>query len=132
MLNAPTVEYVKRELLLARIPQPGFWRLNESGGILGRSGEADICLNETEISRQHCRFLAIDHGWMIEDLAATNGTRLNGVPVVRAYLTTGDIIEVAGIRLRVNICESPGAALSRAMASWWPHQAQARPLRRAG
>jgi hypothetical protein len=129
--NAATTEYVKRELLLARMPQPGFWRLNESGGILGRHEDATVFLSDSEISRQHCRFLALPHGWLIEDLAATNGTRLNGVPVLRAYLTTGDVVEVAGVKLRVNIVEAPGAALSRALTGWWPHQSEPRVSRRA-
>jgi predicted component of type VI protein secretion system len=131
MLNDVTVEYSKRELLLARVPQPGFWRLNDTGGVLGRDENADIVLKESEISRHHCRFLALPHGWLIEDLAATNGTRLNGVPVMRAYLTTGDVVEVSGVKLRVNIVEAPGAALSRALAGWWPSKSEPRPMRRA-
>jgi pSer/pThr/pTyr-binding forkhead associated (FHA) protein len=38
-------------------------------------------------------------GWAIEDLDSTNGTLLNGVPVTRAVLADGDVIEIGVSRL---------------------------------
>jgi len=127
-----TTAHVRRQLILARVTQPGNWKLEGAGGILGRGNDADICLDDKAISRHHCRFLATPHGWMIEDLAATNGTRLNGVPVLRAYLNSGDWLDVGETRFRVNVVEAPGCVLAEAMDALWPSQPVNRaPYRRA-
>ena len=56
--------------------------LKESGTtILGRSPPADIVLNDSEVSRAHCRFAVVDGGLEMTDLNSTNGTFLDGVRV---------------------------------------------------
>ncbi|MGQ0603100.1 MAG: FHA domain-containing protein [Anaerolineales bacterium] len=46
--------------------------------IVGRELKNDIVVNDAEVSRQHARLTEGDNGWQIEDLAATNGTFVNG------------------------------------------------------
>lgn len=127
-----TTAHVRRQLILVRVSQPGYWKLADTGGILGRGDDVDIRLDDKTISRHHCRFLATPHGWLVEDLAATNGTRINGVPVLRAYLNSGDWLDVGETRFRLNVVEAPGLVLAEAMLALWPAQPVFRaPHRRA-
>lgn len=76
---------------------------NEAGRILavehatlvGRSGEADITLDDPFISDRHVRFDRLEGRLVIEDLGSTNGTLVNGIPVVgRRALDRGDVIRI--------------------------------------
>jgi DNA-binding winged helix-turn-helix (wHTH) protein len=46
--------------------------------ILGRSGEADIFVDDVGVSRQHARITVTAAGAILEDLGSKNGTMLNG------------------------------------------------------
>jgi MoxR-like ATPase len=46
------------------------------------------------MSSQHAKLLLADGAWQIEDAGSKNGTLLNGVPVKRAALGDGDVIEL--------------------------------------
>lgn len=66
---------------------------------VGRLVESGIQLPDVNASREHAAFVREDGGWAIEDLDSTNGTLLNGVPVTRATLSDGDVIEIGVTRL---------------------------------
>jgi hypothetical protein len=54
------------------------------------------------VSRRHARLLHSAEGWMLEDLQSTNGTFLNGAPVVPEQpvrLRTGDILRCGQLTL---------------------------------
>lgn len=75
--------------------------------VIGRSFNADLMLNDPSISKQHCRIRPVDnpapHHFQIEDLASTNGTRLNGVVIHSPQpIRSGDRIELADTTLRFN------------------------------
>ncbi|HKD40109.1 MAG TPA: GGDEF domain-containing protein [Myxococcaceae bacterium] len=67
------------------------FRLSKPEMVVGRSGEADIMINDDAISRRHARFetMADDTVW-IEDLGSKNGTYLEGERVTRVELHDGD------------------------------------------
>jgi two-component system, cell cycle response regulator len=66
----------------------------EGDTVVGRSGEAQIRLQDEGISRKHARiFLEKEELW-IEDLRSANGTIINGVPIDRQRLRDGDKIRV--------------------------------------
>ncbi|HEV2127734.1 MAG TPA: DUF3662 and FHA domain-containing protein [Thermomicrobiales bacterium] len=67
---------------------------------LGRSSEADIRLDASDVSRNHLRVERQGHQVVITDLDSTNGTRVNGEPVQRATLRDGDEILVGAQALR--------------------------------
>jgi hypothetical protein len=87
--------------------------LSESGGVvrafpldapmvtIGRRSGNDIALLDLEVSRQHARIDFVPPRYYVSDLGSTNGTRLNGRPVVgRQALSNGDVIELGRQRLR--------------------------------
>ncbi len=53
--------------------------IGPDGAVLGRSREADIVLNDPNVSRRHAE-IAPDgrHGWTVRDLNSTNGVKVNG------------------------------------------------------
>jgi DNA-binding NtrC family response regulator len=59
----------------------------------------ELQLSDHEISRRHVQLQRRDDGWELADLDSKNGTIVNGVPVKRASLADGDLIEVGGAML---------------------------------
>src|SRR4051812_35655008 len=54
--------------------------LGEAAVVLGRDPECDLCLNDSSVSRRHCRVQPGDGGYVAEDLQSTNGTYVNDEP----------------------------------------------------
>ena len=69
---------------------------------IGRATRADFIVDAPLVSRVHCRLTADKSGQLIvEDLASTNGTRVNGKRVTRAVAKTGDEIGVGKVTLTI-------------------------------
>ena len=62
--------------------------------IIGRASECGLSMPHPSVSRLHCRIWRDGDRYMIEDLASTNRTYVNGKPVTRAELCDGDQIGV--------------------------------------
>jgi len=70
------------------------------GAVIGRSGDADIVIAASEVSRRHAQIAPDRDGWTLTDLGSTNGVRLNGRPVgVPTRLADGDVIELGAVEL---------------------------------
>jgi len=60
-------------------PQAGLSRvLDKSELVVGRAPECDIMIEDTALSRRHCRFIERDGVLFIEDLGSSNGTLVSG------------------------------------------------------
>jgi hypothetical protein len=68
--------------------------LSGSRVVLGRSREADIVLQDPNVSRRHAELRREDGGWQIVDLGSTNGIKVNGRRVDSQPLRPGDQITV--------------------------------------
>jgi hypothetical protein len=55
-----------------RLPVP------PDGGVVGRSRDCDIVLEDTGVSRRHAELRPGAGGWTVTDLGSTNGVRVNG------------------------------------------------------
>ncbi len=67
---------------------------------IGRLASSGIQVMDANASREHAAFVRDGDRWLIEDLGSTNGTLLNGEPVVeRAVLEDGDVVEIGVSRL---------------------------------
>jgi diguanylate cyclase (GGDEF)-like protein len=64
------------------------------GGDIGRGGDVQFRLSDTEISRRHARIIRRAGEVLVEDLGSTNGTFVNGEPVDQQALNDGDKIQV--------------------------------------
>lgn len=68
--------------------------------VMGRGDDVDLLLPNISVSRHHAQLLATPNGVAIEDLDSSNGTLVNGRPVVeRMTLTSGDEISMGKFNL---------------------------------
>jgi Inner membrane component of T3SS, cytoplasmic domain/Protein of unknown function (DUF3662) len=68
--------------------------LSGSRVVVGRSREADLVLQDPNVSRRHAELRRGDEGWQIVDLGSTNGIKVNGQRVNNAQLRPGDQVTI--------------------------------------
>ena len=81
--------------------------LEKADTTIGRDDGNDIAIHDEKISKVHCAISVVNGGQGVEridirDVGTTNGTLVNGVPVVRATLTAGDKIQVGDTILQLS------------------------------
>lgn len=64
--------------------------------LLGRSREADVQIEDPNVSRRHAELVQEGSSYWIVDLGSTNGTEVNGRRVQRAQLENGSTITLGG------------------------------------
>jgi hypothetical protein len=69
--------------------------------IIGRSKEADLRVNDANVSRKHAAIYWNNGRLMIDDLGSTNGTMVNGYPVTRTVLRPSDVVAIGESRFSV-------------------------------
>jgi predicted component of type VI protein secretion system len=75
-------------------PVPGkVFELAKDVVTIGRDVNNDLAINDAEISRNHGRLTSQSGGYLIEDLASTNGTFVNGQRLIGPkLLNPGDVV----------------------------------------
>ena len=72
--------------------------------VIGRSSKADIKIEDPLLSSQHCSLELKNNAIIFKDLGSTNGTLLNGHPVVkRQVLSAGDKVRVGHTELTFEV-----------------------------
>jgi FhaA, N-terminal domain/FHA domain len=70
------------------------------GGVVGRSRDCDIVLDDAGISRHHAQIRPGPGGWTVEDLGSTNGVLVNGRSVRGTQLLhSGDHLELGSTEI---------------------------------
>ncbi len=70
------------------------------GGVIGRSRDCDIVLEDAGISRRHAELRPYGEGWVVSDLGSTNGLRVNGRAVQGPQaLSSGDRLELGSTEI---------------------------------
>lgn len=101
----PALVFLSGELIAVPIP------LEREEVILGRALEADVRVNDHQVSRQHARITtkkslaAATTEYILDDLNSRNGTHLNGRRVASANLTNGDKITIGETILRFDLLD---------------------------
>jgi pSer/pThr/pTyr-binding forkhead associated (FHA) protein len=81
---------------------------------IGSATDCDLILDDSRVSRHHCRIIKDVDGYILKDEGSTNGTILNGVKIKEAYLESGGRIP-AEITTEISRQLSPGFALGAAL-----------------
>jgi len=61
---------------------------------IGTSLSNDFVITDTTVSRAHCEIVIDRDRYLLRDLHSTNGTSVNGTPVMEAYLSPGARIRI--------------------------------------
>ena len=71
---------------------------------IGRRKNADLVIAEDlQVSGQHCKLILDGDGLYIQDLESTNGTFLNGVPLIeKTRLSQDDILFIGSFEYRIS------------------------------
>ena len=101
----PALVFLSGELIAVPIP------LEREEVILGRALEADVRVNDTQVSRQHARINAVRRegstgkDYILTDLMSRNGTFINGRKIASEKLTNGDKISIGETILRFDLLD---------------------------
>ncbi len=68
---------------------------------VGRDSECEICLDHDTISSLHCELALSDDGVYVHDCRSTNGTFINGEPVMEAWLDAGQVLRIGDVEMLV-------------------------------
>lgn len=72
---------------------------------IGSHPSNDLCLGDPRVSRFHCEILVDGPDARVRDLGSRNGTVVDGVRVVEAFLRSGSVLKLAGVSLRFDVKE---------------------------
>lgn len=87
--------------------------LAEDALTIGRDATCDLVVSAPEVSQRHAAISTLVNDHFIEDLGSTNGTVVNGKPVSRHLLQSGDVVFLGAYRLKYLNTASAGRGLDR-------------------
>jgi pSer/pThr/pTyr-binding forkhead associated (FHA) protein len=74
--------------------------LGSHGAVIGRSREADVVVEDPNVSRRHAEVRPSGGAWIVRDLGSTNGVKVNGRRIQGPQsLKPGDVIELGTARV---------------------------------
>ena len=82
------------------------WDSTSAGCAIGSQEGNDVQLDDRAVSRFHCEIVMDGPLAKIRDLGSKNGTTVDGVRVVEAYLRSGSLIRVGAVTLRFDLLEN--------------------------
>ena len=95
--------WVLREESSDKACQPLTFRLmRDRMKTIGRKRNADFVIEQTLVSRVHCRLTNQDGHLEVEDLDSANGTYVNTQKIQRARLAAGDKLRIGHVELVVS------------------------------
>lgn len=74
--------------------------LDQSAISLGAMEDNDMVINEETVSRYHCKIFQDQDGYILQDLASTNGTFINRVRIREAFLKSGCTIQLGKMEVK--------------------------------
>ncbi|WP_448678222.1 FHA domain-containing protein [Delftia acidovorans] len=75
-------------------------QLTKERTTLGRRPYNDIVIDNLAVSGEHAVLSIVDGAVIIEDLRSTNGTYVNGQPILRQTLNHGDLLDIGKYKIR--------------------------------
>lgn len=76
------------------------WESKSDRCTVGHNPSCDVVLEDPTVSRFHCEIAISDQGSQVRDLGSSNGTVIDGVRVVHAYVKRGSLLRLGRSALR--------------------------------
>ena len=76
---------------------------------LGRALDADVCVEDRWVSRDHCEIDRVDQALVVRDLNSKHGTYVNGHPVREIALKPGDLLNIGLSKFLVQYEHEPAS-----------------------
>jgi pSer/pThr/pTyr-binding forkhead associated (FHA) protein len=83
---------------------------------VGRAPDNDIIIGDPATSGRHCRIEVRNGSYWISDLGSTNGTLVNGEPIIDKQLEHGDVISIGQNTIRFTLAEPRDSAFRSGFA----------------
>ncbi len=74
---------------------------------IGTAKDADLVLTDTAVSRRHVEVRLAGPRMIVRDHSSTNGTRVDGVQVLEAVISSGALLQVGETTVRVSAVDEP-------------------------
>lgn len=99
------------ELPLAQLvtvdqPQTRTWSITKARTTIGRMNDNDVILDSETVGRWHAVLQLKGENFYLQDLGSTNTVLLNKKEITSAKLTTGDVFDIGGIKIRFEITQN--------------------------
>ncbi len=98
--------------------------------VIGRSADCDLRVNDSRVSRRHCRLVLSGQMLTVTDLGSRHGTYVNGRRVQHARLTEGDRLSMGRLFFQVRF--EPGLDEALVLPGEGDHQQPAEGLQTPG
>ncbi len=99
---------------------------------IGRTMDNDVVLPDPGISRQHLSIRDKGGAYIVKDLGSSNGTQVNGQPILEEVLKPGDVIVAGGAQIRFDGPTDGGAEAKKPAASKRAGRGRGAAARRGG
>jgi len=77
-------------------------QIPETGLLIGRSQDCNLCLTDEFISAKHCKIFFENEKLFIEDQGSTNGTFIDGIQVEKkSSLEQGQEVQIGATVLKI-------------------------------
>ncbi|MEM9188066.1 MAG: sigma 54-interacting transcriptional regulator [Myxococcota bacterium] len=70
------------------------WEVSAPRAVIGCGEGADVVLTDDTVSRRHCELSVQDDRYVLRDLSSTNGTMVDDVEIIQAFVSPGSGIRV--------------------------------------
>jgi pSer/pThr/pTyr-binding forkhead associated (FHA) protein len=91
---------------------PRFVPIGRPFALIGRNAQAELLIDDRDVSARHVYLHADERGLFAIDLATRTGTRFNGADIPCGWLSPGDELEIAGRVIRLESFELGGQSVS--------------------
>jgi pSer/pThr/pTyr-binding forkhead associated (FHA) protein len=91
--------------------------LEEREVIIGRQEDLKVSLPDDWVSRRHAKIRRVGDEYVLQDLGSSNGTYVDGVPILSCVLRQGDWIQIGRNLFRFEI-QLAGASGVEDLSTW--------------
>jgi len=96
--------------------------------LVGKSAACDVQLGDASVSRRHAALEVVSQRLRLRDLGSTNGTVVDGVTIVEALHSGGEVVRIGATAFTVDRGEPTAAVASpacRVTSPEWPTRGRA-------